>query len=103
MEHEPGNVVLSAYGAELLRAVHSRHPEMPTAEILAQALRERFGRAMESPMPRIRADEALVAWLDGPAAPSDRIPAKPVETFSGEVIYEDHASRVRPAIWSIAI
>ena len=91
MEHEPGNVVLSAYGAELLRAVHSRHPEMSTAEILEQALRERFGREMESTMPRIRTDEEIRAWLDELAALSDRIPAKPGETFSREAIYEDHA------------
>jgi hypothetical protein len=64
---------------------------MSTAEILEQALRERFGREMESTMPRIRTDEEIRAWLDELAALSDRIPAKPGETFSREMIYEDHA------------
>jgi AAA+ superfamily predicted ATPase len=64
---------------------------MSTAEILEQALRERFGREMESTMPPIRTDEEIRAWLDELAALSDRIPAKPGETFSREMIYEDHA------------
>jgi hypothetical protein len=91
MEHEPGNVVLSAHGAELLRAAHNRHPEMSTAEILEQALSARFGREMESTAPRIRTGEEIRAWLDELAALSDRIPAKPGETFSREMIYQDHA------------
>jgi hypothetical protein len=44
MEHEPRNVVLSGHRAELLCAVHNRHPEMST-----------FAREMESAAPRIRA------------------------------------------------
>src|ERR1017187_4907804 len=44
MEHEPRNVVLSGRRAELLCAVHNRHPEMST-----------FAREMESAAPRIRA------------------------------------------------
>jgi hypothetical protein len=91
MEHEPRNVVLSPHGAELLRAAHNRHPEMSTAEILERALSERFGREMESTAPRIRTGEEIRAWLDELAALSDRIPAKPGETFSREMIYQDHA------------
>ena len=91
MEHEPRNVVLSPHGAELLRAVHDRHPEMSTAEILEQALSQRFGREMESTAPPIRTREEIRTWLDELAALSDRIPAKPGETFSREMIYQDHA------------
>src|SRR5450759_5848867 len=91
MEHEPRNVVLSPHGAEMLRAAHNRHPEMSTAEILERALSERFGRALESTAPRIRTGEEIRAWLDELAALSDRIPAKPGETFSREMIYQEHA------------
>jgi hypothetical protein len=72
MEHEPRNVVLSPHAAE-------------------QALSARFGREAESVAPRIRTGEEIRAWLDDLAALSDRIPAKPGETFSREMIYQDHA------------
>ena len=91
MEHEPRNVVLSPHAAELLRAAHERHPEWSAAEILEQALSARFGREAESVAPRIRTGEEIRAWLDDLAALSDRIPAKPGETFSREMIYQDHA------------
>jgi hypothetical protein len=91
MEHEPRNVVLSPHAAELLRAAHDRHLEMSTAEILEQALSARFGREMESTQPPIRTPDEIRAWLDELAALSDRIPAKPGETFSRQMIYQDHA------------
>ena len=91
MEQEPRNVVLSPHAAELLRAAHERHPELSTAEILEQALSVRFGREAEPLAPRIRTGEEIRAWLDDLAALSDRIPAKPGETFSREIIYQDHA------------
>jgi hypothetical protein len=90
MEQEPRNIVLSPHAAELLRAAHERHPELSAAEILEQALSARFGREAESVAPRIRTGEEIRAWLDDLAALSDRIPAKPGETFSREMIYQDH-------------
>jgi hypothetical protein len=91
MKHEPMNVVLSPHGAELLRAAHDRHPEMSQAEILEEALSERFGRELESTVPRVRTREEIRAWLDELAALSDRIPPRPGESFSREMIYQDHA------------
>jgi hypothetical protein len=84
-------MVLSPHGAERLRAAHNRHPETSTAGILEQALSERFGREKESTAPRMRTAGEIRAWLDELAALSDRIPAKPGETFSREMIYQDHA------------
>ncbi len=91
MEHEPRNVVLSPHAAELLRAAHERHPELSAAEILEQALSAHFGREMEAVAPHPRSASEIRAWLDDLAALSDRIPAKPGETFSREMIYQDHA------------
>ena len=90
MEHEPMNVTLSPQGTELLRAAHSRHPELSPAEILEEALADRFGHEMDPSMPRQRTREEIRAWLDELAALSDRIPARPGETFSREMIYQDH-------------
>jgi hypothetical protein len=64
MEQEPGNVVLSPHAAE---------------------------RELESTASRILTGEQIRAWLDDLAALSDRIPAKPGETFCREMIYQDHA------------
>ncbi|MGO9258829.1 MAG: hypothetical protein ACLQU1_21290 [Bryobacteraceae bacterium] len=85
------NVVLSPRGADLLRAARGRHPEMSPAEILEAALGERFGRELESTAPRLRTREEIRVWLDELAALSDRIPARPGESFSREMIYQDHA------------
>ena len=90
MEHEPMNVVLSPHGAELLRAAHGRHPEMSPAEILEEALSERFGRELDSTASRVPTREQIRAWLDELAALSDTIPPTPGESFSREMIYQDH-------------
>jgi len=88
MDHETMNVTLSPHGTELLRAVHNRHPEQSVTEILEEALTERFGREIAAPR---RSPEEVRAWLDELASLSDRIPPRPGETFSREMIYEDHA------------
>ena len=91
MEHEAMNVTLSAHGVELLRAVRDRHPELSTAEILEAALAESLGRKREPCTPRMRTREEIRDWLDELAYFSDKIPPRPGETFSREMIYQDHA------------
>ena len=88
MEHEPMNVLLSQNGADLLRAAQERHPEMSATEIVEAALAERLGREQSSS--RLRTREEIRVWLDELASFSGRIPAMPGETFSREMIYQDH-------------
>jgi hypothetical protein len=40
--------------------------------------------------PRMRTPEEIRAWLDELASLSDKIPPRPGETFSREMIYQDH-------------
>lgn len=89
-EQKPVKVVLSPHGAALLRAMHDRHPEMSAADIVEEALAERVGREPGSVPTRSRTSEEIRAWLDELAAFSDRIPPRPGETFSREMIYQDH-------------
>jgi hypothetical protein len=84
-------VTLSPHGAELLRAVRNRHPELSTAEILETALAESLERERESSAPRMLIREEVRAWLDELAALSNKIPPRPGESFSREMIYQDHA------------
>jgi hypothetical protein len=88
MEQETVNVTLSPHGAEMLRAVRNRHPELSTTEILEEALADRFGREITT---RRRSPEEVKAWLDELSSLSDKIPPRPGETFSREMIYQDHA------------
>jgi len=91
MEHEPMSVRLSPHGVELLRAVRDRHPELSEAEILEAALAESLEREQEPSLPRMRTREEIRAWLDELASLSDRIPPRPGETFSREMIHQGHA------------
>jgi hypothetical protein len=91
MEHEPMNVVLNPHGVELLRAVRDRHPELSEAEILEAELAESLERARNTSVPRMGTPEEIRPWLDELASLSDRIPPKPGETFSREMIFQDHA------------
>ena len=88
MEPESMSVALSAHGAEMLRAVRDRHPELSPSEIVEEALSARFARE-QSTVTR-RSPEEVRAWLDSLAALSDRIPPRPGATFSREMIYQDH-------------
>lgn len=76
------NLVLSPHGAELLRAMHDRHPEMTDADIVEEALAERLSPEQGSTPSRPRTPEEIRAWLDELAALSDKIPSRPGETFS---------------------
>ena len=90
MEQEPMNLILTQHGAELLRAMHDRHPEMTEAAIVEEALAERLGREQGSAPSQPRTPQEIRAWLDELAALSDKIPPRPGETFSREMIYQDH-------------
>lgn len=89
MESESINITLSPHGAEMLRAVRDRHPELTPSEIVEEALAVRFSH--EQVAATTRSVEDVRDWLDRLAALSDRIPPKPGETFSREMIYQDHA------------
>ena len=89
MEQEAMNVVLNQHGAELLRAARSRYPDMSAAEIVETALAGHMGSEQFS-APRIRTREEIRRWLDELASFSAKIPAMPGETFSREMIYQDH-------------
>lgn len=89
MEPESLSVTLSPRGAEMLRAMRERHPELSPSEIVEEALSVRLSR--EQAAVADRSPEEVRAWLDRLAALSDRIPPRPGETFSREMIYQDHA------------
>ncbi len=88
-------VTLTPDAEELLRVALARHPNQSAAEILKQALAERVAReiaaqpAAQLPEPRQVSPEEFRAALDRIAQFSDKIPPKPGETFSREMIYQD--------------
>jgi hypothetical protein len=84
------NLLLSPHGAELLREMHDRHPEMTEAAIVEQALAERLSREEMVAPQQSRTAQEIRVWLNELAALSDKIPARLGETFSREMIYEDH-------------
>jgi hypothetical protein len=92
-------ISLSVYRPDPAPAADQR--EALCQEIVAQA-REIGSRAqnvtedevdalLDEAAPRLRTSEEIRAWLDELASLSDRIPPKPGETFSREMIYQDHA------------
>lgn len=83
------NIELTPQGEALLRSALDRHPNQSPAEIVEQALAERQAR-QEPPTQRQHTPEEIRAWLDELAQFSDRIPAMPGETFSRQMIYQDH-------------
>jgi hypothetical protein len=74
----------------LLQAIDSGLAQS-TSEALDQALDALRLRLPPSTVPQERTPEEIRAWLDELAALSDRIPPRPGETFSREMIYRDHA------------
>jgi predicted Zn-dependent peptidase len=66
---------------------------------LAQTADEALDRALDAlrlrlpqpAVPEARTREEIRAWLDELAALSDRIPPRSGESFSREMIYQDHA------------
>jgi hypothetical protein len=84
-------ITLTTRGKELLRAARENHPDQSVAEILEGALAERIAREQASAVSnRKRTQEGFREWLREFAAFSERIPPMPGETFSREMIYQDH-------------
>lgn len=81
-------VTLTPQAQELLRAALAQHPGASPAQILEHALAEHVGRVPSAP-PKLTPAE-FHAWLDQFTAYSDQIPSLPGETFSREMIYQDH-------------
>jgi hypothetical protein len=90
MEDQPMTVVLSPHGGELLRAARSRHPEKSAAEIIEEALTDRSARELESSASQPRTPGEIRAWLDELASLSDKTRPMPGETFSREMVYQEH-------------
>jgi hypothetical protein len=88
-------ITLSPQAEELLRSVLARHPGQSPADILEQALAERAEREAfrESSVPvrsRKLAPEEFDRWLETFTQFSDKIPPMRDQTFSREMIYQDH-------------
>jgi hypothetical protein len=85
-------VKLTANSEHLLREYLTRRPYHSPEEVIEHALEvlaqqeSRFHRSGPE-----RTPEEFAAFLDALAAYSDKIPPKPGETFSREMIYQDHA------------
>ena len=60
-------------------------------EALDQALDALRLRLPRSAAAQVRTPQVIRAWLDDLAALSDRIPPRPGESFSREMIYQGHA------------
>jgi hypothetical protein len=89
-------IILTPHGEGLLRAALARHPERSPAEIVEQALAERFEREVVTDtsggllQPKELTPEEFDSWLEAFTQFSDKIPPMPGETFSREMIYQDH-------------
>ena len=85
------DITLTPHGEELLRKALSRHRDQSPAEIVEEALADRIAReeAPGSTNRQFRREE-IRAWLDELAQFSDKIPPMPGETFSREMIYQNH-------------
>jgi len=88
-------VPLTPNGEGLLRAVLARHPGRSPTEVVEQALAERIEREAASelpamPQPKKLSPEEFDSWLAEFTQFSSQIPPMPGETFSREMIYQDH-------------
>jgi hypothetical protein len=90
METEQVNLTLTPHGAELLRAMRKRRPGLSPAEIVEEALSKQMAREADKTAPAHSSAEVR-AWLDELASISDKIPARPNETFRRDMIYQDHS------------
>ena len=89
METDSMQVTLNQHAAELLRGEQTRHPELSAAEIIEAALSAKIDPA-PPPTVRLRTPEEIQAWLDALVFDPKIVPAMPGETFSREMIYQDH-------------
>ena len=89
-------ITLTPNGEGLLRAALARHPNQSPAEIVELAFAERIEReaAIEKlagpPQQKNLTIEEFDNWLDAFTQFSDKIPPMFGETFSREMIYQDH-------------
>ena len=88
-------ITLTPHAEELLRSVLARHPERSPAEILEDALTRIEHEVADSrtallPEPKRLSREESEAALDRMAQFSNKIPPMPGETFTREMIYQDH-------------
>ena len=85
------NVKLTPHSEQLLREQLSRGLYHTPEEVIERAL-ESLGENDRVSMPtgRRHTRKEFRAWLDAFAAYSDKIPSMPGETFSREMIYQDH-------------
>lgn len=59
-------------------------------DVYAASLLEQVVRLSAAEPVRVRTPEEIRSWLDELAALSDKIPPRPGETFSRDMIYQDH-------------
>ena len=85
-------ITLTPHGEELLRSLLTRRPGQSPAEILEEALAgiAREAETSRLPEPKRLSHEEFQASLDRMAQFSDKIPSMPGQTFSREMIYQDH-------------
>jgi hypothetical protein len=86
-------ITLTPHGEELLRSLLARQPGRSPTEIVEEALAGIEAGApplARLPEPKRLSHEEFQASLDRMAQFSDKIPPMPGETFSREMIYQDH-------------
>lgn len=84
-------ITLTARGEELLRVARERYPDQSPAEIVERSLADRVAREqITTPPTRQRTRAEFRAWLDEFAALSEKIPPMPGQTFSRDMIYQEH-------------
>ena len=87
-------ITLTPHAEELLRSLLARQPGRSPAEIVEQALVGIEHQAAPSPVrlpePKRLSHEEFQASLDRMAQFSNKIPPMPGQTFSREMIYQDH-------------
>jgi hypothetical protein len=89
-------ITLTPHAQALLRNALARHPGQSPSEILEQALAERIERESVTelsaglPQPKKLTPEGFDNWLKAFTQFSGKIPSMPGETFSREMIYQDH-------------
>jgi hypothetical protein len=88
------NVKLTPNSEHLLREYLTRGPFHSPEEVIEHALEvlaQQEPTTGPHPSGPERTPEKFAAFLDALAAYSDKIPPQPGETFSREMIYQDHA------------
>jgi hypothetical protein len=84
-------ITLTPHGEQLLRSLLARQPGRSPVEIVEQALEHEGAPSLARlPEPKRLSDQEFQASLDRMARFSDKIPSMPSETFSREMIYQDH-------------